>query len=183
MFKLFLVCFLLFGVTPDVFASAQEIKEEEAQAKEIFCCSRALPYKPRRTDHEDLFKAFSSFASEKPLPLIEGDRRAIQFVKQKSFGPVIEKRYFVLPDFKEISAEDFSESGHKRLNSFKNYKCKTHGLFFEVNGYTAGSEVSHHHKSTVSGSTYKRDDESLDLESVLDKGIWDRFKVSPDPNS
>jgi hypothetical protein len=150
-------------------------KDGFAQQK-IFCCDRIVPYKNRYTDHEDLFKSFVSFSSG-TTPSLNEDARSVQLVRQKNFGPILEERYFVLPDFQEVTKNYYIENNYKRLNSFKNYKCATHDLFFEVNAYSNISSIrSNHHLSTISGSTYSRDGKSIDFGTVQNKGVWDREK-------
>ena len=154
--------------------SAYILEKDGVEQKKIFCCSGLIPYKPMKTDHEDLFNSFKDFSSGKS-PSLNEDTRSIQLVRQKNFGPILEKRYFVLPGFQEVTEDYFDKNNYKRLNSFKNYKCATHNLFFEINAYTSSSAIrSNHHQSTTSGSIYSRNSESIDLESVPNKGIWDR---------
>jgi hypothetical protein len=142
---------------------------------EVFCCRGKTPYKPRRTDHEDLFSAFQEISSDNcSTPVGLGEDRAVQVVKQQNFGPVLSSRYFKLPNFEEISQSEFISSNYKRLNSFKNYKCGTHNLFFEVNAYKKNTALSHHHTSTIHGRTYSRDSAGIDLSSGADKGYWKR---------
>lgn len=152
---------------------ADLLEKGMVEQRKIFCCDKFISYKPRRTDHEDLFNSFQSFSSGTGKnPSLNEDTRAIQIIRQKNFGPILEKRYFVLPDFQEVTEDYFIEYNYKRLNSFKNYKCATHNLFFEVNAYTTSSAIrSNHHQSTISGSIYSRDSKSIDFESVLNKGI------------
>lgn len=152
---------------------ADILEKDEAEQKKIFCCGEFVPYKPRRTDHEDLFNSFKDFADGTgKIHSLNEDTRSIQIVKQKNFGPILEKRYFVLPDFEEVTESYFTEHNYKRLNSFKNYKCSKHNLFFELNAYTRSSTVkSNHHHSTTSGNVYSRDSELIDFESVPNKGI------------
>jgi hypothetical protein len=152
---------------------ADILEKDGGEQKKIFCCGGVIPYKPRRTDHEDLFNSFKAFSSGtgKSLVLNE-DTRSIQIIKQQNFGPILEKRYFVLPDFQEVTEDYFIECNYKRLNSFKNYKCATHNLFFELNAYIKNSEIrSNHHQSTTSGNVYSRDSKIIDFESVPNKGI------------
>lgn len=142
----------------------------------IFCCQQTFFYpKETITDHEDLFKSFMNFIKyNQPSELITDNQRGLQFIKQKNFGPIIERRYFSSPDFAEISKDDFIKQGYKRLNSYKNLKCDKHNFYFEVNAYSKDAAVSTHHKSTVNGSTYSRDASQIDLTPGKDKGIWHR---------
>ena len=143
------------------------------EQKKIFCCEEFVPYRPRRTDHEDLFNSFKDFASGNgEIHSLKEDTRSIQVIIQQNFGPILEKRYFVLPDFQEVKEDFFIEYDYKRLNSFKNYKCAKHNLFFELNAYTRSSSArSNHHQSTTSGNVYSRDSKIIDFESVSNKGI------------
>ena len=139
----------------------------------IFCCKdKAKPYKPCSTDHEHKFQAFYEFANGN-LPTYGGHEEfAIQFTKQVNFTPITETKYFVFNDgrfrethvfgslvgtlgtFVETNQAGLANSGYRRANSYKNYKCCNY--FYEVNLYTK-SGMSRHHLSTVEGVESSRD--------------------------
>ena len=124
----------------------------------IFCCKgEAKPYKPCFTDHEYKFRAFYEFANGS-LPTDGGSEDfAIQFTKQVNFRPAsIVTKYFVFNDgkFVETNQAGLVNSGYRRANSYKNYKCCNY--FYEVNLYTK-SGMSRHHLSTVKGVESSRD--------------------------
>ena len=123
----------------------------------IFCCKgEAKPYKPCSTDHEHKFQAFYEFANGN-LPAYDGHEEfAIQFTKQVNFTPISETKYYVFNDgtFTETNQAGLANSGYRRANSYKNYKCCNY--FYEVNLYTK-SGTSRPHLSTVKGVDTSRD--------------------------
>ena len=92
----------------------------------IFCCKgEAKPYKPCSTDHEHKFQAFYEFANGN-LPTYDGyEEFAIQFTKQVNFTLITETKYFFFNDgtFIETNQVKLVNSGYRKANSFKNYKC------------------------------------------------------------
>ena len=123
----------------------------------IFCCKgKARPYKPRGTVNDQKFRAFYEFANANSPAYGGYEEFAIQCTKQVNFGPITETKYFFFKDgtFVETNEAGLVNSGYRRANSYKNYKCCNY--FYEANLYTK-SGISKHHLSTVKGAAFSRD--------------------------
>ncbi|KAI9801895.1 MAG: hypothetical protein M1833_002209 [Piccolia ochrophora] len=128
----------------------------------LFCCSSISPFRPRLLDHEAKFAAFTRWASDQkssvalddgPDFIINSAPYAVQLVRQINYGPQESIRYFVPTssgsDFSERTEDDLIESNFEKLNSYKNYRCKIHNKFFEVNLYKKDPINTHHWRSNV----------------------------------
>ncbi|GIQ80688.1 hypothetical protein KIPB_001523 [Kipferlia bialata] len=131
----------------------------------VLCCSSVRAYKPRRTDYEGKFNAFLAFERGDAVPTGLGDF-LVQAVKQQNFGPVVSTTCYRYTGsgFETVP----STSGYRRANSFKNFICTSHNLYYELNMYT-GTGDSRHHESTRSGAQYQRD-EAIDAPGGATKG-------------
>ncbi|PVH81612.1 hypothetical protein DL98DRAFT_354525, partial [Cadophora sp. DSE1049] len=134
---------------------------------EIFCCPSLKPYKPKNVDHEPKFSTFMKWASipasttsntvsDTAVPLLDSSTYVVQIVRQKNFGALEWKRYFksvgasgAKGDFLEITEQDIIDANFEKLNSYKNFKCGIHNLFFEVNIYQKNPVNLHHWRANV----------------------------------
>ncbi|UKZ78133.1 hypothetical protein TrVFT333_005867 [Trichoderma virens FT-333] len=94
---------------------------------DIFCCS-SIKLHPQRPDHEQKFDNFMQWAkfapsepSNDPSP-ISNTNYAFRLVKHVIFGQ--QESYFG-----EFAKEDFSV----KLDLYKNFRCDTHNVLFELN--------------------------------------------------
>ena len=142
---------------------------------DLWCCARPVPYKARRTDHDDKFAAFLTWSRSGAPTQLRADF-VVQFVKSVNFGLVVSKRCFLFDrtsgSFREVESRTM-----RSLNSFKNYRCATcdgSGYFYELNLYhdeaSGTSAVSSHHQSTRTGSEFVRDAAAIDMQRGVDKG-------------
>ena len=142
--------------------------------KFFFCCSNLSDYKNRWNSSEStmMIKEFITFCreGEGSLPATN-EAFAIQFVKKQDFGPTLSIEWYIREGtgFK-FDPTSNSKGIFKRSNHFKNFKCREHSKFFELNLYTRGG-ISYHHESTRSGRSFPRD-ESIDqiAGSICTKG-------------
>ncbi len=148
-----------------------------AHPNDLWCCAHREPYKVRRTDHDDKFKAFIKWTSGSATTSSLGTNFVIQFVKNVNFGGVIAKRCFAFDKTTGAFQEVAESSTMRSLNSFKNYRCATcdgRGYFYELNLYCdeAGGDlaVSAHHQSTRTGVTFIRNAAAVDMARGVDKG-------------
>ena len=133
--------------------------------KMFFCCSNRTDYRNnwRNTQSTRLIREFITFCDKGDGSLPPATELfAIQAVTQEDFGPVLSTVWYVREGngFKVDTTNNSSHS-FKRSNDYKNFKCKAHNKYFEVNLYTK-SGVSYHHESTRSGRLHSRD-ASIDL--------------------
>ena len=102
------------------------------------------------------------------IPFLEGAPYAVQFVRHVGYGLVKSIRYFVPKEgqedqaYLEITESAFSNANFVKLNSWKvsfdtvrsttrglltfvkDFKCKTHNKFFEINLYQKDPINKHH---------------------------------------
>lgn len=129
--------------------------------REVFCCSKIEPYRPRRLDHEPKFTAFMTWAGSVTTSLASNDAHApvnsapyaVQIVRQVNFGPKEWIRYFIPASggsvFAEATEDDLLEANFEKLNSYKNFRCAKHNRFFEVNLYQKNAINTHHWRATL----------------------------------
>jgi hypothetical protein len=93
---------------------------------------------------------------EGSLPEADGPF-AIQAVTKQDFGPTLSTVWYIR-EGKGFQIDHTNNAGGtiKHSNDYKNFKCKAHTCYFEVNLYTQEG-VSYHHESTRSGRSYSRD--------------------------
>ncbi|KAF9780381.1 hypothetical protein IL306_000317 [Fusarium sp. DS 682] len=131
----------------------------------IFCCSDIEPYRSQHLSHQTKFNNFMSWGSfPKESSLSTGYARhdfsqlnpsyAVQLVRQVNFGPLESKRYFIPTDsseieYVEVSEQDLIEANFKKVNTYKNYKCRGHNKFFEVNIYKKDPVNKHHWRANI----------------------------------
>ncbi|KAL2073709.1 hypothetical protein VTL71DRAFT_11035 [Oculimacula yallundae] len=150
----------------------------------IFCCSSFKPYRPKQLDHESKFSAFMKWSNSsavatsinpsKPVTtLLNSSAYVVQVVRQKNFGALEWKRYFavvansgVVADFNEISGQDIIDANFEKLNSYKNFKCANHNLFFELNLYQKNPVNLHHWRANAA-----RPASSIDLPAKSDHNV------------
>ena len=128
----------------------------------MFCCNEGVrDYKNGRSRgvdavNDDKIKEFMAW--DRSGALSESmDRFAIQVVTKENFGPTLNVEWYR----RKVDGFELDETGNcsgefQRANCFKNFTCKQHARFFELNLYTPDA-VSQHHESTRSGCTYARD--------------------------
>ncbi len=90
----------------------------------VFCCTARTPYRPIRTDQEDKFSTFLSWADGHAVASSsDGHGYVIQAVKQVNFGPVQQVTYFLRTAnaYKEVSEEDVIQAKLHKTNAYKNY--------------------------------------------------------------
>ncbi|KAH7201214.1 hypothetical protein DER44DRAFT_841717 [Fusarium oxysporum] len=97
--------------------------------REVFCCSKIEPYRPRQLDHESKFTAFMTWANSVSTSLASKDTQtpfnnapyAVQIVRQVNFGPRDSIRYFIPASegsvFAEATEDDLLEANFEKLNS------------------------------------------------------------------
>ncbi|CAB9513227.1 Inherit from COG: Catalyzes the S-adenosylmethionine monomethyl esterification of trans-aconitate (By similarity) [Seminavis robusta] len=133
----------------------------------LFCCSGRADYMNHWLNNHGtkLIKEFIAFTNGETLPECN-EQFAIQAVTKQDFGPVLSTIWYVR-EGTGFRIDDTSNSDRRfqRSNDFKNFKCRSHKRFFEVNLYTKDG-VSHHHESTRSGRSYARD-ASIDQDSGI----------------
>jgi hypothetical protein len=143
-------------------------------ADPIFCCASIEPY-PRKipTDHDNKFLPFieaalsSAGAFERLSSLVEDNTStealakhnsfAIQLVRQVNYGPLESKRYFTPATivgtnnirYIEVSETDLITANFIKANSYKNFKCKSHNRFFELNLYQKDPVNKHHWRANI----------------------------------
>ncbi|KAG7409801.1 hypothetical protein Forpe1208_v011105 [Fusarium oxysporum f. sp. rapae] len=126
----------------------------------LFCCNAIESYRSQYLSHESKFNNFiswGSFPTESALDTgdIQHDLSqlnssyAVQLVRQVNFGPLKSKRYFIPQDssegqYIEVSKQDLIQANFKKANTYKNYKCRSHNKFFEVNIYQKDPVNKHH---------------------------------------
>jgi hypothetical protein len=129
----------------------------------FFCCSNHVDYKNHwlNTKSTQQIKEFITFCNkgEGSLPQCSGNDETfvIQAVAKQDFGPTISVEWYIREGtgFRLDSTKNVAGK-FKRSNDFKNFKCKTHTKYFEVNLYDQEG-VSYHHESTRSGRSFARD--------------------------
>jgi hypothetical protein len=94
---------------------------------EPFCCQKIVSYKAIRTAHNDLFNNFLKASGDAPNNVFE-------VIRQVDNGPILFTKYFAL--LKDAVVEVALPAGARRVNTFKNFKCVEHDLFFSVNLYS-----------------------------------------------
>ncbi|KAF4456658.1 MFS multidrug transporter [Fusarium austroafricanum] len=141
----------------------------------LFCCNSIEPYKSRYLDHQSKFNHFISWASFPKESSLQADANsqidfskvapsyAIQLVRQTNYGPIESKRYFIPTTFTEdeyveVSEQDLIRANFQKLNTYKNYKCRGHDKFFEVNVYQKDPVNKHHWRADIA-----RPADSIDL--------------------
>jgi hypothetical protein len=139
------------------------LKTEHRMPRVFCCCDGVKDYKNRWAHGNDMDRAnnerikdFMKWDQGEALSKSD-DKFAIQAVTKENFGPTLniawyrrESDGFVL-DETDNSGQEF-----KRSNNYKNFTCKEHTRFFELNLYTQDG-ISYHHESTRAGNTYARD--------------------------
>ena len=127
---------------------------------------RAVGYRNCHTDHEMKLRSFREYVCH-GTKLSDGvtEEFVIQFVCHPNFAAHLKTITYYTFD---PSSGTFDETGslptgYRRANSFKNYKCPQHNLFFEVNLYKAGVVVSSHHISTKAGREFSRIASAIDI--------------------
>ncbi|EHK20992.1 uncharacterized protein TRIVIDRAFT_70003 [Trichoderma virens Gv29-8] len=108
---------------------------------DIFCCS-SIKLHPQRPDHEQKFDKFMQWAkfapsepSNDPSP-ISNTNYAFRLVKHVIFGQ--QESYFVPTsdgiEFTEITEGEFAKEDFSvKLDLYKNFRCDTHNVLFELN--------------------------------------------------
>ncbi|KID97445.1 MFS multidrug transporter, partial [Metarhizium majus ARSEF 297] len=132
----------------------------------IFCCSEIRPYRSQYLSHEGMFTSFMSWAAfprqsardstgETKTDLVHlAPPFAAQLVRQKNYGPLESKKYFIpvqgtTGDFVEVVEDDLIQANFQKLNTYKNYKCEAHDKFYEVNIYQKDPVNKHHWRATL----------------------------------
>ncbi|SPQ96864.1 unnamed protein product (mitochondrion) [Plasmodiophora brassicae] len=105
-----------------------------------FCCDLITPYKPTRTARDAVFEDFRHGRGHHPNILIEVKR-------QVNNGPMMSTRYFTLEGGTRLEVPE--PASHRKLHSYKNYKCPEHDRFFGVDllarpGAPQGNYNFHH---------------------------------------
>ncbi|CAG8951874.1 hypothetical protein HYFRA_00005678 [Hymenoscyphus fraxineus] len=135
---------------------------------EIFCCTQIRPFRPRTLDHELKFTDFRKWEGQisgmtkditavNPSALLsESSAYTVQVVRQVNYGPVKWKRYFAADKtdeggdaYKEVVEMDLIEANYEKLNTYKNFKCAIHDLFFELNIYKKNPINKHHWRANI----------------------------------
>lgn len=94
---------------------------------EPFCCQKIAPYREIRTAHNDLFNNFLKASGDAPNNVFE-------VIRQVDNGPLLFTKYFAL--LQDAVVEVALPAGARKVNTFKNFKCVEHDLFFGVNLYS-----------------------------------------------
>ncbi|PNP85426.1 hypothetical protein FNYG_01255 [Fusarium nygamai] len=129
----------------------------------IFCCNAIEPYRSQYLSHQSKFNNFlswGSFPRDSTLDEAQHDLSelnpsyAVQLVRQVNFGPLESKRYFIPQDssegqYIEVSEQDLIQANFKKANTYKNYKCRGHNKFFEVNIYQKDPFNKHHWRANI----------------------------------
>ncbi|KAF5241357.1 hypothetical protein FANTH_9162 [Fusarium anthophilum] len=129
----------------------------------IFCCDAINPYRSQYLDHQSKFNKFMSWGSfprDSTRDEVQHDLSqinpsyAVQLVRQVNFGPLESKRYFIPQDssegqYIEVSEQDLIQANFKKANTYKNYKCRGHNKFFEVNIYQKDPVNKHHWRADI----------------------------------
>ncbi|EXM19077.1 hypothetical protein RAB80_015016 [Fusarium oxysporum f. sp. vasinfectum] len=126
----------------------------------LFCCDAIEPYRSQYLSHQSKFDNFMSWGSfPKEFTVDIGDVQhdlsqlnpsyAVQLVRQVNFGPLESKRYFITKDssegqYMEVSEQVLIQANFKKANTYKNYKCRNHNKFFDVNIYQKDPVSKHH---------------------------------------
>ncbi|CAJ0554518.1 Ff.00g130310.m01.CDS01 [Fusarium sp. VM40] len=127
----------------------------------LFCCSSIEPYRSQYLSHQSKFNNFMAWASF-PKDSSPGEANmskitppfAVQLVRQVNFGPLESKRYFIPTDatednFVEITENDLIQANFQKVNTYKNYRCRGHNKFFEVNIYQNNPVNEHHWRANI----------------------------------
>ena len=126
----------------------------------FFCCSNRTDYRNCWVNSKSTrqIKEFIEFCDKGAGSLPNADESfAIQAVTKKDFGPVLSTEWWIREGTGfRVDPDNNSDGRFKRSNDFKNFKCKTHTRYFEVNLYDERG-VSHHHESTRAGRRFARD--------------------------
>lgn len=62
--------------------------------------------------------------------------QVFQVTRQVDNGPDISTNYYKLKEGRRIKLDLTDSTSLNKIHSFKNYKCRKHGLFFKVNLYS-----------------------------------------------
>ncbi|WZH45367.1 uncharacterized protein QYS62_006420 [Fusarium acuminatum] len=135
----------------------------------LFCCGSIEPYRSQYLSHQSKFNNFMAWASFPRESATEADVNmsnaaptfAVQLVRQVNFDPLEPKRYFIPADtteagFFEITEADLIQANFQKVNTYKNYRCRGHNKFFEVNIYQKNPVNEHHWRADIArpaGST------------------------------
>lgn len=122
-----------------------------------YCCDKIHPYKAIKTECEKEFEVFSIFfkADNKTnLNLEEHKCEAltqefvIQWSRQENYGQVYTVLFFLWnPEtfsFTEIERTEVVKNQFKKKTVFKNFVCKIHNQFYELNYYCKDNKIKHH---------------------------------------
>jgi len=133
----------------------------------IFCCSSIQPYRPQVLSHEAKFAAFLKYMGDTttiapadpgtaPTHLSQDGSYVVQVVRQVNFGAIEWKKNFVhavsgegAVIFYEVSEIDLIHANFQKLNSYKNFKCRQHNKFFELNIYQRDPVNQHHWRANI----------------------------------
>eukprot|EP00922_Rhytidocystis_sp_ex-Travisia-forbesii_P045370 GHVS01067691.1.p1 GENE.GHVS01067691.1~~GHVS01067691.1.p1 ORF type:complete len:146 (+),score=11.27 GHVS01067691.1:118-555(+) len=123
----------------------------------LFCCDKMTPYKCRRTDHEDKFKAFLAWEQGSSAPSLPAGF-GIQFCQNTNFQKDHRVSFYTTDNGTQFNQDEGAVSSARSLNSFKNFKCAEHNQFFEVNLYSTDgmAAVSNRVESTRKGNEFQR---------------------------
>lgn len=129
---------------------------------EFFCCSNRSDYRNiwRNTETTRLIREFMLFTDkgQGSLPLVTSEDYAIQAVTKEDFRPTLSTVWYIRSGTGfRVDSTNNSAGTFIRSNDYKNFKCKSHNKYFEVNLYTREVSISYHHESTRSGRRYARD--------------------------
>ena len=129
-----------------------------ASTMTFFCCSNRSDYKNQwwNTESTKMIKEFITFCDGDSLSLTS-KAFAIQAVTKEDFGPTLSTEWYIREGtgFRKDPTKN-SGGRFKRSNDYKNFKCRAHKRYFEINLYTEDG-VSYHHESTRSGRSFARD--------------------------
>eukprot|EP00741_Cyanophora_paradoxa_P001198 tig00000459_g1156.t1 len=121
------------------------------RGRDVFCCGALAPYKPQRIDHEAKFDSFMRWQKSTRRSSLAGADFVIQAVKQKNFGRLLFKRYFLHEGdaFREVTERDLIQCNYAKVNTFKNFKCAPCDFFYELNLYERDPVNKHHLRADV----------------------------------
>ena len=112
---------------------------------EAFCCKNFVPYKPIRTEKDQIFNQFV----EKTGTLKDF---IFKVAEQVDNGPLISTKYFKLFDSQYQEIKDTSDL--KKIHSFKNYKCRRHNRFFALDLYSTKNTYNGHHMRAIPRTSF-----------------------------
>ncbi|KAH7213299.1 uncharacterized protein BKA55DRAFT_599777 [Fusarium redolens] len=116
----------------------------------LFRCDTIEPYRSQYLSHQSKFNSFMSWGSSpKESTLDTGDIQHDLSQLDPSYAVQLSKRYFIPQDssegqYIEESEQYLIQANFKKANTYKNYKCRGHNNFLEVNIYQKDPVNKHH---------------------------------------